>query len=311
MVLCGVWGLNSCRPAETPTPVTKDHPNNPKNNDPGNPKESVVIPVGINVDKSYENDKSVIDEEDLSYTRIPLVVTRLLKEHQNDEELGNGVHYRVLAYKKSLNGYTLEKNEDFVVGEDKKLNLNKNQKYTLIVYSFNNTTISPRPDNASDINNVSINYTNAESFLYYREEDYTPNKKDEKLKLKLRHQFAGIKIIIDEDIVAQMANITETKLTYIGINKAIFNLGNGKPTIESSNQSVVIDKLNFKGPRNSRESDWNYIILSPEEQELDFEGKVSFDKSTGGIVDLGKIELKIKVKGNARQTIKISKFTDK
>jgi len=296
IALCGILGLNSCRPAEAPVP-TDERPVIPN-------KESVVVPVAINVDKSYENDESVIAEGDESYIDIPsgLEITRSLKDYQKDEQLENGVHYRVLAYRKDENKHVLEVNEDFVFGSDKKLDLDKTKKYTLIIYSFGDTNEVPKPDNISDINKVSINYTKAKLFLYDRKDDYIPS--DEILKLKLRNQFTGIKIVLDEGIAGPMSSISEAKLTYKAIEKAVFNLDNGKPTIESSNRNVVIDELNFKGPRESRESDWNYMILSPENQEFSFEAKVSMDTSMAG-VDLGEMKIKLNVKGNARQTIKI------
>jgi len=246
----------------------------------------------------------VIEEGDKIYTDRPgLEITRSLKDSQKDEQLENGVHYRVLAYRKDGNSHVLEVNEDFVSGSNKKLNLDKTKKYTLIIYSFGDTNEVPKPDNFSDISKVSVDYTKAKSFLYDRKDDYTPS--DEILKLKLRHQFTGIKIVLDEGIAGPgMSSISEAKLTYKDIEKAVFNLDNGKPTIESSDRDVVIGELNFKGPRESRESDWNYMILSPEEQEFSFDAKVSMDTSIGG-ADLGDMKIKINVKGNARQVIKI------
>jgi len=310
MVLCGILGLNSCRPIEAPIP-TDDRPVVPN-------KESVIVPVTINVDKSYENDESIIAEGSYGYVDFPesmmggLEIKHFLKDYQNDKTLSNGIHYRVLAYKKTEAGHILESNEDFVVGGDKKLNLDKTQKYTLIIYSFGDRYMVPEPTNSSNINEVSIDYTKAKSLLYDREEDYNPNGENEELKLKLKHQFTGIKIVLDAsdyfggNVAGHMTNISDAKLKYKGIKKAIFNLGNGKPTIESSRGEIsIINIMTLNGTRESKESDWNYMILSPEDQELDFEAKVSMDKPMDG-VNLGEIKTKLHVKRGVRQTIKIS-----
>jgi len=309
IVLCGILGLNSCRPAEVPIP-TDDRPVIPN-------KESVIVPVAINVDKSYENDESIIAEGSYGYVDFPksmmggLEIKHFLKDYQNDEKLSNGIHYRVLAYKKTETGHILESNEDFVIGGDKKLNLDKTQKYTLIIYSFGEKNIVPKPSNISDLNKVSVDYTKAKLFLYDREDDYIPSEENEGLKLKLKHQFTGIKIVLDAsdyfggNVAGHMTNVSDVKLTYKGINKAIFNLGNGKPTIESSHREISINRMALNGTRESKESDWNYMILSPEDQELDFEAKVSMDKPMNG-VNIGEIKTKLHVKRGVRQTIKIS-----
>jgi len=310
IVLCGVLGLNSCRPIDAPIPVIDDQPDNPK--------KSVVVPIGITADKSYENDESVISgDNQMNFTvfnpnefKGAFEVKRILKNYPTNETLGDGTHYRVLAYRKDGNSHVLEVNEDFVLGSDKKLDLDKTKKYTLIIYSFGDRYVIPEPSNASNIDKVSIDYTKAKTLFYDREEDYTPSEKNERLKIKLKHQFTGIKIVLDASdyfggVAGHMTGIKDAKLTYKGINKAIFNLGNGKSTIESSNREISINQMAFKGSKESKESNWKYIILSPDNDEIAFEAQVLMDKPMDGI-DLGKIKTKINVKTGARQTIKIS-----
>jgi len=143
MALCGA-----------PIPINGNH-------NPINPKESSIIPVGVSVGKSYENDESIGDN---NQQKIPPVFNpkefkgaleiKRLNDHQSDEELEGGVHYRVLAYKQMGNDLIFNKSEDFVIGGEKKLELDKNQKYTLIIYSFGSTSEIPEPKNTKNIDKV-------------------------------------------------------------------------------------------------------------------------------------------------------------
>jgi len=307
MALCGVLGLNSCRPVEAPIPIDGNH-------HPINPKESSIIPVAVSVGKSYENDESETSGKD-NQQKIDLIFRpkefkgaleiRRLDDHQSDEELEYGVHYRVLAYQKMGSNFTLYKTEDFVYGGEKKLELDKAQRYKLIIYSFGSTSEIPEPSNKDNIEKVSIDYTEAKTLLYEIKDDYVAT---EGLKLKLKNQLTGIKVVLDASdyfgggVEGRMKDIVDAKITYKGVSRAIFNLGNGKSDMKSSGKNTI--KLNFKGFESVKESDWTYIML-PKDEKVTFEARVSMDKPMDG-ADLGKIKTTIPVERNTRQTIKIS-----
>jgi|GEM_PF-749461 len=321
IAICGVVGLNSCRQSEIPITPDKD-PKAVVTPTPDNKEgEEGRVPITLNVVKSYGYEDSTPGDIDESYVDFlghgkrsmgALEIQRRL-DSPKDEILESGVHYRVLAYSKDEEHfyYTLERNEDFIAGSNNKLELDKSKNYTIIAYSFGSTDIVPFPNNLDDINKVNLDYTKAKRLFYAIKENYTPSADSDRLDIQLKDQITSIKVVLDAsdffggNVKGKIEKIENSKLIYRGHSKAVLRLGSAKREIESNNKEVSVN-LSFSGTNDARkESDWKYIILSPENNDLTFETKVSMDEPMKG-VNLGKIKTKIRVRKGLRQTFTLN-----
>jgi len=173
-----------------------------------------------------------------------------------DDNLPNGIRYKILIYKKTGNIFVYDGERDVVVGDRKNNNIKliTNQNYTLIILS-NKTNNPPYIFNREIIDKANILNDNLnEKILYQRIDNFIPNGVNDVINVKLKYKTNSIRIILDASDI--LGGNTGEKISFIEKSRISFtkrkqfNIGRTNTTGESLNITKNIEGFNKKPRKN-------------------------------------------------------------
>jgi len=264
LVGCSILYLSSCRSASDPLENTPEGTVTVKINSP-------IVGVNNN-DKEYPVSQVQITPDNIA---AAIEIERNV-EYPKDEKLANGIHYKMVIYKKNGEQYTFQESKDFIAGNNQEIYLDKSKNYTLIIYSIGTNSAVPDLVNQKDFNNAYIDadYLNkkAKDLLYQRIDDFVP--KDNSLPIKLERKISSIKFIIDvsdfyggSNISSKVTELRDVRVIYFEYKKAKLNISNNEIAYEGADK-VISDDLKFTSESNKEISEWNILRINSEKIRL-------------------------------------------
>jgi len=167
---------------------------------------------------------SGVESKSLSTTKLknntPQDINSFASEKKDN--LPNETKYTILAYKKVDTTYSYHKRKDFAVDEtDPKMELYAGENYTLVVVSTGTEKI-PNISKENDFNTVDFPVDGSnpnEKFLYQKIENFTPNKDNGDIDIKLKGS-TSISVTLDisgfslGEKVVKISNVSDAVIKY-------------------------------------------------------------------------------------------------
>ena len=128
--------------------------------------------------------------------------------------LGNGMMFRVIAYRQSDGSY--QDHKDYTIGQPVVgLTLDQGAAYNLVAYSYGATTLPAISAGELDhIGNAQVGYDDSKPDFMYQNMSYTPNNPTNTVNFTLRHKVA----LITTTINSMVGNITAINNAFLAPN---------------------------------------------------------------------------------------------
>ena len=156
--------------------------------------------------------------------------------------LGNGMMFRVIAYRQSDGSY--QDHKDYTVGQPVVgLTLDQGAAYNLVAYSYGATTLPAISAGELDhIGNAQVGYDDSKPDFMYQNMSYTPNNPTNTVNFTLRHKVA----LVTTTINSMIGNINAINNAYLSPHNltGIIPLSTGVMTGRST---AINQNLNFGG----------------------------------------------------------------
>ncbi|MDV4042213.1 hypothetical protein CMT37_05145 [Elizabethkingia anophelis] len=159
--------------------------------------------------------------------------------------LGNGIKFRVIAYKSSGGAY--QTYQDYTTGEAAPpMTLDTGVAYNIVAYSYGTTSLPTiTPEETSNISNAQISFDNAHKDLMYVKQSYTPSSTNTNLPITLMHQLMQITTSVTTNI-GDINSIANAALTP-NFSNGVFSLNTGVMSgrTTQANQNIDFSANNF------------------------------------------------------------------
>ncbi|MCT4260494.1 hypothetical protein HZP32_00010 [Elizabethkingia anophelis] len=158
--------------------------------------------------------------------------------------LGNGIKFRVLAYKVSDGSYV--GSQDYTVGQSGgSLTLEQGVPYTIVCYSYGSSSLPAlSTGEQSNLSSAVVNYDDTNRDFLYQSQNYTPGSSNNTLNITLNHQVSRITTVVRLSGYSNINTIANAKLTPHYSN-GVINLSGGNITNRSVLSSGAV--LDFSG----------------------------------------------------------------
>ncbi|MCT4260495.1 hypothetical protein HZP32_00015 [Elizabethkingia anophelis] len=159
--------------------------------------------------------------------------------------LGNGIKFRVLAYKASDGSYV--GSQDYIVGQSGvSLTLEQGVAYTIVCYSYGSSSLPAlSTGEQSNLSGAVVNYDDTNRDFLYQRQNYTPGSSNNTLNITLNHQVSRITTVVRSFApYGNINSIANAKLTPHYSN-GLINLSGGVITGRSVLSSGAV--LDFSG----------------------------------------------------------------
>jgi len=269
---CAILYLNSCHSINEQL-------------DPIHASDGTQIPVSLispivgphNRDKEYPVNHFQINKNNMTAA----VEMERIVEHPKDYKLEDGIHYKVIVYKKINDKYTFQESKDFITGNKNEIYLAKNEKYTIITYSLGTNSVIPDLINQEDFANAKINadyvHEKAKELLYQRIDDFIPDGYHN-LPIKLESKMTNIKLVIDvsdfygANVSGEVTSLVDYAVTYKKYEKATLNISSNKVFYEGEDM-VISNEFKFDSEPHKKIAVLKNILLNDSE-EITFTAKL-------------------------------------
>ncbi|MCT3918022.1 hypothetical protein HZQ32_03670 [Elizabethkingia anophelis] len=175
------------------------------------------------------------------------------------DPLTTGTSFRVIAYNSSDGSYATH--QDYIVGsQPTPMMLNLGSTYTIVVYSYNMTTLPPIGNQTGNLSSAtSLFYTGAKDFMYYST-TYTPTSASgNTLNITLRHKLSQIQTVLTSQVgTSQIASVLSASITP-NFNDGTFSLATGNISGQSTQASASVAFNNTALPATSATSSYTLI----------------------------------------------------
>ena len=156
--------------------------------------------------------------------------------------LGNGMMFRVIAYRQSDGSY--QDHKDYTIGQPVEgLTLDLGATYYLVVYSYGTSTLPTISAGELDkIGNAQVAYDNSKPDFMYQNINYTPNNPTNTVNFTLRHKVS----LITATVNSLIGNIESISNAYLSPHNTVgtFALSNG---VMANRSGAINESLNFGG----------------------------------------------------------------
>ncbi|MDV4042210.1 hypothetical protein CMT37_05130 [Elizabethkingia anophelis] len=156
--------------------------------------------------------------------------------------LGNGIKFRVIAYKSSGGAY--QTYQDYTIGQAAPpMTLDTGVTYNIVAYSYGTTSLPTiTPEETSNISNAQIAYDNNNRDLMYVKQSYTPSSTNTNLPITLMHQLMQITTSVTTNI-GDINSIANAALTP-NFSNGVFSLNTG---VMSGRTTQANQNIDFSG----------------------------------------------------------------
>jgi len=261
ILACGILCANSCGSRSEDEPVVVNPADAPAGT-------LIDVNIGLPTTGYTETDTKANTYAQITEDNVTSAVeVERIIDPSDDYQLRNGVHYKVVAYKKIDNKYIFQKSNDFVVGDNNKISLNKSQNYTVIIYSLDTYDVLPDLDNQQEFDNAFFKINSADEkstpiLMYQRIDDFIPDGKNN-LNIKLEPKISKIRFTIDAsdfyggNNAGVITNLKDVKLSYSKYRDAKLKISDkSNQLIFNGDDIKTLDISNFSSDSNKKASEW-------------------------------------------------------